>query len=110
MGAPLLTVSATIMCPHGGKATIIPSNTRVTAGGVPVAVQTDVTMVAGCAFTVPPGVPTPCIPVQWLVAATRVTIMGKPALTQQSQGMTTGTGPPVPVTIASPGQVRALGT
>ena len=33
MGAPLLTVSATVMCPHGGQGTIVPSQTAVVAGG-----------------------------------------------------------------------------
>ena len=89
------------MCGHGASATIIPGNSRVTVGGKPVALQMDTTMVAGCPFTVPPGTPMPCVPVQWVTGTTRVTIGGMPALLSTSQGMNTAMGPPVPVTIAS---------
>jgi hypothetical protein len=96
-----MEVTATIMCGHGGPVKIIPSNTRVMVGGVPVALQTDTTLVSGCPFTVPPGTPMPCIPVQWATGTTRVMITGKPALLANSMGMNTGMGPPVPVSIAS---------
>jgi len=46
----LVHVGAAIICPHGGQAQIISSNTRVLVGGMPVATMTDVTLVAGCAF------------------------------------------------------------
>lgn len=109
MAAPLVQVGATIMCGHGSPANVIPSNSRVTVGGAPVALQTDTTMVAGCPFTVPPGTPMPCVPVQWMTGTTRVTINGVPALLATSQGMNTGMGPPVPVTIAST-QTRVTAT
>ncbi len=109
MGAPLVTIDATILCAHGGQAKIIPTNTRVKANGVFVATQACVVMIAGCPFTVPPGIPTPCIPAQWTVVATRVKIMGKPAVTQASVGMTTGMGPPVPLQIVKT-QTKVMGT
>ena len=99
MGTPVMAIDSTVMCGHGGSAKIIPSAVRVTLGGVPVAVQTDVTMVAGCPFTVPPGTPMPCVPVQWMTGALRVTAMGKPVLLMSSKGMNTGLGPPVPVSV-----------
>ena len=109
MGSFLLTIDAKIMCAHGGMAQIIPSNTRVKANGAFVATQACTTMISGCPFTVFPATPMPCVPVQWVVAATRVKVMGKPALTQSSSGMTTGTGPPAPIVIVST-QTRVTGT
>jgi len=109
MGAPLVTIDATIMCAHGGTAKIIPTNTRVKAGGAFVATQACTVMIAGCPFTVPPGVPTPCIPAQWMVTALRVKVMGNPVITQSSVGMTTGMGPPVPLQIVQT-QAKVMGT
>lgn len=109
MATPLLTVNASMMCAHGGKASVPPTNLRVKAGGNPVVVQTDTAVIAGCAFTVPPGVPTPCVAAKFIVPATRVKIGGIPAVLVNTQGLTTGMGPPVPLTII-PGQVRASGT
>jgi hypothetical protein len=99
MGAPLATVSAAIVCSHGGQAKIIPKNTRVKAGGALVATQACTALIAGCPFTVPPAIPAPCIPAQWTTPATRVKVMGSPIITQESVGMTTGMGPPVPLQI-----------
>ncbi len=39
MPAPILNASATIMCPHGGQATTVPSNPTVLIGGAPVLVH-----------------------------------------------------------------------
>jgi hypothetical protein len=83
----LFQVGATAICPHGGQISVIPTNARVTAGGQPVAVLADTFLVAGCAFTVPPSKPQPCMKVQWLVPATRVTIGGQPAILQSSSGL-----------------------
>ena len=87
MGSPLLHVGATAMCPHGGQVSTIPSSPRVVAGGQPVATMGDTFLVAGCAFTVPPGKPQPCVKVQWLVPATRVRVGGQFAILQSSSGL-----------------------
>ena len=42
---------------------------------------------AGCAFTVPPGKPQPCVTAQWLTPATRVLINGQPPILQTSTGL-----------------------
>lgn len=107
---PLVHVGATILCPHGGSVTVIPSQVRVTVGGQPVATMGDQFMVAGCAFTVPPGKPQPCVKIQWLVPATRVTIGGSPAILQSSTGLAQSAeqipqGPPTVVVT----QMRASG-
>ncbi|QSJ19380.1 hypothetical protein JYQ62_12040 [Nostoc sp. UHCC 0702] len=83
----LLHVGASAICPHGGQVSVIPSNTRVLVSGQPVATLADTYLVAGCAFTVPPSKPQPCVKVQWLVPATRVLINGQPAILQTSPGL-----------------------
>ncbi len=80
-------VGITAMCPHGGQVTIISTNTRVKANGQFVTVLGDMYTIAGCAFTVPPGKPQPCIKVQWIVPSTRIKVMGKPVLLKSSMGL-----------------------
>ena len=91
MPGMLLHVGATILCPHGaGQATIVPSNARVLVSKQPVAVLPDTTTVAGCPFQVPIGTgtkPQPCVTARWLVPATRVLVMQKPALLSTSSGL-----------------------
>lgn len=111
MGTPLLHVGATILCTHAGQATIIPSQGRVRVGGQLVAVQSDTTTVAGCAFTIPGPKPQPCVTMRWISAATRVRAGGQPVLLQNSSGICQSAeqapqGPPNIVVT----QVRVRGT
>jgi len=87
MPGPLFHVGATAICPHAGQITTISTNVRVLVNGMPVATMGDTFLVAGCAFTVPPGKPQPCIKVQWLVPAVRVLVNGQPAILQTSVGL-----------------------
>ncbi len=87
MPGPLYHVGAAAICPHGGQVTVISTNARVLVSGMPVATMADSCMVAGCAFTVPPGKPQPCLRVQWLVPATRILVNGQPVLLQTSTGL-----------------------
>jgi hypothetical protein len=87
MRGPLFHVGATAVCPHGGQVTVVSTNARVLVGGLPVATLGDQFLVAGCAFTVPPGEPRPCVRVQWLVPAARVVVSGQPAILQTSAGL-----------------------
>ena len=60
------------------------------ARGVPVRLSRtapDQVLVAGCAFTVPPGKPQRCLKVQWLQPALRVTVLGQPAILRTSVGL-----------------------
>lgn len=111
MSAELYHVSATTLCPHGGNGSTISSNTRVKVSGMAVATVSDVTMVAGCPFTVPGKGPQPCVKVQWLVPAVRVKVMGNPVLLKTSTGLCQSAeqipqGPPNVVAT----QIRAKGT
>ena len=96
------------MCPHGGQVSTISSNVRVLVSGMQVATIADQSLVAGCAFTIPP--PQPCLRVQWMMPATRVLINGQPALLQSSIGLCLGPtqAPQGPAVIAST-QPRVIG-
>jgi uncharacterized Zn-binding protein involved in type VI secretion len=111
MPGPLFHVGAAAICAHGGQVTVISSNSRVLVSGMPVATMGDTYVVAGCAFTVPPGKPQPCVKVQWLVPATRVMVNGQPALLQTSTGLCQSAEqiPQGPPTIVST-QTRVMGT
>jgi hypothetical protein len=105
----LVHVGASVTCPHGGQVSAITTNTKVFVGGQPVVTQSDTFLVAGCPFA--PVVPQPCIKVQWVVPATRVTVNGQPAILFDSVGLCLNPeqapqGPPVVVST----QTRVKGT
>jgi hypothetical protein len=106
MATPVMTQSSTVMCPHGVPAQHVPSQVRVRAAGSPVLVLSDMGQVAGCPFTLPNGTPSPCVTVQWLVAAVRVRAGGQFVLLQSSVGLSKSgaqvpQGPPV-VSVVQP--------
>ena len=111
MPGPLLHVGAQAICPHAGQVTVISSNARVLVSGQPVATLADQYLVAGCAFTVPPAKPQPCLKVQWLAPATRVLVGGQPAILRTSSALCLS---PEQIPQGSPNvlvtQVRARGT
>lgn len=82
---PILTTTSTVMCPHGGTAQLLTSNTEALVDGAPMLLQTDLHLIAGCAFA-PGGVPSPCLTVRWLTAATQTSIRNVPVLLQNSVG------------------------
>jgi hypothetical protein len=70
--------------------TTAPGTPRVRVSQQPVATMVDTSTVAGCPFQVPvPGgtKPQPCVTVQWLAPAARVTAGGQPVLLQTSPGV-----------------------
>ena len=69
MGAYLLTVSASLLCPHGGPIQGSPGSARVKSGNQAVALKNDNFQVSACMFIVPPTQPHPCVKVQWLHAS-----------------------------------------
>lgn len=105
----LYNVGTTAMCGHGGQITAVASSPRVTLGGMPATTSADNFLIAGCAFNVS-GSPHPCMKVQWLVPAVRVTIGGQPAVLQTSTGLTlAGDQAPQGSPIVVSGQVRVRG-
>ncbi|MCY1178346.1 hypothetical protein D9M73_186920 [compost metagenome] len=73
------------MCPHGGMAQLITSNTEALVDGAPMLLITDQHPIIGCAFA-PGGVPSPCVLVRWISAATRTSLRNVPVLLQNSVG------------------------
>ena len=87
MAGYVVTTGATATCTHGGTVTITTTSSRVKINGQPVATAPDQFVVAGCPFTVPPGVPQPCVQIRWVQPAARVFVEGKPVVLQNSQGL-----------------------
>jgi hypothetical protein len=86
MGA-LLTTASMLMCPHGGTVTAISSNTQATAGGSPLVRASDTFIIAGCPFTTPPAVPSPCMTVQWMQTDMQSKAAGDFTLSMNSMGL-----------------------
>lgn len=89
MAGHSLTLTSTLLCPHGGKVQIISSNTRGRADGTFLATSTDTFIVSGCPFQIPAVVPipSPCVTVRWLLPDTRVKVNGGPTLSRSSVGL-----------------------
>ncbi|SYX84003.1 PAAR-like protein [Paenibacillus alvei] len=85
MTAFLFHEGAGAICTHGGQVSTLSSNKQVLVNGMAVVVQSDISQVAGCAFTVPPN--QPCVTVPWLTPAVKVFINGQPAILQSSSGI-----------------------
>ncbi|QBE66509.1 hypothetical protein [Pseudoduganella lutea] len=82
---PILTTASTVMCPHGGQALLITSNTDAVIAGAPALLQTDVHPIVGCPFT--PVAYSPCLTIQWVTGATQTSVRGVPMLLQNSVGL-----------------------
>jgi len=83
MGAFVLDAGATITCPHGGQASVVPRCTRVKLSGKPPLLVDDVATIAGCAFNIS-GSPSPCMRLQWMMPATRAKAESTPVLLSSS--------------------------
>jgi hypothetical protein len=106
MADPLLTVGATLTCPHGGSGSIVPAQTTALARSE-VCTEDDQIVIAGCGFNVS-GSPSPCTTVQWKTTSRHCTSGGSAVLTSSSAGVCTNTAgaPQGPVTIV-PEQIAA---
>jgi len=82
---PMLTTTSTVMCPHGGQAQLITTNTEALIDGAPVLLQTDTHPIVGCPFT--PVAYVPCVVIRWITAATQTSIHNVPVLLQTSVGL-----------------------
>lgn len=91
----LLHVGAQVFCSHGGQATPVVPNPRVTLSGQPTVLQTSPYVVAGCTLPPPIVANGPCVSAQWISGTTRVTSNGQPLLVQSSQAICAPTGTPV---------------
>ena len=97
MPGMLVQVGAQVLCAHGGQATPMVPNPRVTLSGAPSVLVTSPYVVAGCAFPPPPAANGPCVTGQWLTGTTRVLSNGQPLLVQSSTSVCAPTGTPMTV-------------
>lgn len=108
MPGPFLTTAATVLCTHGGKATLMTSNAKVRAGSA-VLLESDVHVVAGCALS-SAAPPNPCVRIEWTAGAGSVKVGGTKALVQSSVGKClNAAGATQGMAIVVPGQFRARG-
>lgn len=82
---PILTTASTILCPHGGQAQLLTSNTEALIDGAPALLLTDLHPIVGCTFA--PVTPSPCVSIRWLSGATQAKVRGTPMLLQSSVGL-----------------------
>lgn len=109
MGAGILQMGCQIQCPHGGMATVTPSNTRVKVGGGFALLANDVMIISGCPFMIG-NTPSPCLTIQWVTKATRVKVLGQPVLLETSVGLCKSpTGAPQGTAIISGVQTKVKG-
>lgn len=97
-----LTLDTIIRCPHGGVATIVPSQFSVMISGALVGTDDDSIMVQGCPYVLANGVASPCVIVQWDNLASQVMAGGIP-VQLQAGGPGTGLGRCLAVTGNSQG-------
>ncbi|MBO0655503.1 hypothetical protein J1792_22805 [Streptomyces triculaminicus] len=86
MSGNLLHVNATVTCPHGARATVLPAQARVVVSGNFAASVADQYTVTGCPFTVV-NKPQPCVTIRWVAPSTRIRINGSPAVLRSSTGL-----------------------
>jgi uncharacterized Zn-binding protein involved in type VI secretion len=86
MPAPILTLVASVTCPHAAPASIAATGARVLVAGQPAALLSDLTTVAGCPLASQP-TPSPCVTVTWIAGSTRMLAGGQPVLLQTSTGL-----------------------
>lgn len=81
----ILTIESQIQCPHGGQAILETSNSVFLVEGSPALLESDLHVIAGCAFTV--GVVySPCVQIEWSGGAEMLTVDGVGVLLETSIG------------------------
>ncbi len=104
-----LTTGSTVICPHGGMAILVTSNTIAVLPPGPILMLTDIHPIGGCAFA-PGGVPLPCLSIRWLTGTLHSTINGVPALLDNSVGLClNAAGAPQGTAIVVQTQTEAVG-
>ena len=105
----LIDAGATILCPHGGSVTVVPSVTHVTLSGQPPLLADDDLTIAGCGFNVS-GSPSPCMEIQWLDPATAISVeSGAPILSSSVGVCKNAAGAPQGAAVVTGFQTRVQG-
>ena len=87
----LLHAGATVICPHGGSATPVQSDSRVTVDGQPIATLSSGFVIAGCRLSGNAR----CKTAHFVTAANRVTANGQPVLLRDSESVCEPSGTPL---------------
>ena len=106
MPGPLLHAGAVVTCPHAGMMSVVPPQSRVLAGAMPVATMAHAYPIAGCGN--PSGIP--CTVVQWVPPATRVLVNGAPAVLSTGVGTCLSAAGPAGAAVVMWVQARAVAT
>jgi hypothetical protein len=93
MPGPLLHLNAVVTCYHGGKASPLAPNPRVTVSREAIVTKLSPYAIAGC--TLLPFAGGPCATAQFVSFATRVVSNGAPVLLMDSQATCVPTGTPL---------------
>ena len=80
MSPPIVTMATRIQCPHGGPGTLATAAAKVTIDNMAPLLMGDKGTIAGCPFTVPSGVPQPCVTALLTKAAAKLLVENKPVL------------------------------
>jgi hypothetical protein len=81
----VLTTGSQVQCPHGGRATLMTANAKAGSPSGKALLESDVHIVAGCAFTIGPK-PSPCVRIDWAAGAVKLSAGGTAVLLQSSVG------------------------
>jgi hypothetical protein len=100
MPGPILDLSSTVMCAHGGTATPVVPNPRAVAAGSPTLTLSTTYVVAGCGLT-GTGAP-PCLTAQFTLGALRATSGGVPLLVASGVSICAPSGTPLVVVVPEP--------
>ena len=88
----VLNQGSSVVCLHAGQAQPTVPAPRVKVAGQLVIPQTCSYTIAGCTLPPPNAGNGPCVTGQWVSAATRVRVSGKPVVIQGSQAVCAPTG------------------
>jgi len=95
MAGFLLHAGSILRCAHGGKATPVAPNPRVTVSGQPIVSQNSDFVIAGCALAKTGLAAGRCVTARFVTAASRVRASGVPVLLDTSQAICLPSGTPL---------------
>lgn len=82
----ILTTMGQVKCMHGGTAVLTTANAKLMIDNAPAMLESDISSVAGCPFTLPNGKPQPCIKIEWTAGAAMCKSNGIKVLVKSSIG------------------------
>lgn len=85
MPGKVLTTGSTVMCPHGGSASLSTANSKAKAASGKALLVSDTHTVSGCSFMIGTK-PSPCLKIEWAAGAAKVKAGGTAVLVDSSVG------------------------